>query len=73
MSTAPGPGWCHKAMWYGWGGPAGCCDKPAYGPTPLGWKRMPLIWACPSHGGPPKCDETEVLRNHAIEATKEKR
>ena len=62
------PGRCRKAMWWGWGGPAGLCGKDAYGPTAKGSSHYPQSWACPAHGGPPKCEETEFLRNAAIEA-----
>ena len=54
---------CHKALWDGMGGDAGCCNAPAYGPTPVGWQGMPLIWACPQHGGPPEVAETVLLRD----------
>lgn len=48
---------CRKAMWYGHGGPAGTCDKPAYGPEAhmrdkLEWWTAPGIARCPQHGGP---------------------
>jgi hypothetical protein len=66
MSRARGAGWCHKAMWWGWGGDAGCCDRPAFGPTPKGYAGVPLSWACPTHGGPPEVPETALLREGAI-------
>lgn len=72
MSSHNRPGFCDKALWYGWGGDAGHCDKPAWGPTPKGYGRRegetPLLWACPEHGGPPQCPETDILRNHFMKA-----
>lgn len=70
MSCAKGPGWCHKAMWWGNGMPAGCCDEPAYGPTRVGWEGTPLPWACPGHGGPPDVPETRFLRESAMKRSK---
>ena len=66
MSRAPGAGLCEKPMWWGYGAPAGCCEAEAYGPTRKGLDGMPLLWACPQHGGPPKTPETELLRNGAM-------
>lgn len=72
MSVAKGPGWCEVPMWWGTGMPAGCCDEPAYGPTAKNdplircGERLPRTWACPAHGGPPKCPETEILRDAAM-------
>lgn len=62
MSRPRGPGYCHKPLWYAHGGDAGCCDEPAFGPTPKDFdshlcredRRMPLLWACLKHGGPPR-------------------
>ena len=48
---------CRKAMWSGYGTPAGHCDAPAYGPECLmrdkpEWWTSPGIARCPRHGGP---------------------
>jgi hypothetical protein len=48
---------CRKAMWFGYGAPAGHCDEPAYGPEkhmrdwPGGWTEAGIA-RCPNHGGP---------------------
>ena len=55
-----GRGKCSRPMWSGAGGPAGFCDKPAYGRPDwegmLAWKRRDMghvpALACPGHGGP---------------------
>lgn len=51
-----GVGFCSRPMFDGYGGPAGFCDKPAFGePTAEGRKRydryVPAL-ACYTHGGP---------------------
>jgi hypothetical protein len=43
---------CQKAMWYGWGGPAGVCGEQAYGPASKDSEYPWLMQACPAHGGP---------------------
>lgn len=49
---------CRKAMWWGYGAPAGHCDAPAYGPEKHmrdqvpEWWTSPEIARCPAHGGP---------------------
>jgi hypothetical protein len=63
-----GEGRCSVPMWSGYGDPAGCCDKPAFGERPEGkthtrydgfeWRDDGLYagyvpgLACPIHGGP---------------------
>jgi len=46
---------CHKAMWFGWGGPAGTCDEPAYGsevhPNSISLFLSAECSRCPKHGG----------------------
>ena len=48
---------CRKAMWSGYGTPAGTCDEPAYGPQKEmrdfqgGWMAHEIA-RCPKHGGP---------------------
>lgn len=63
------PARCRKAMWFGWGGPAGTCDEPAYGPDtaikdPGILRYATEVFRCPLHGGPaptecnqPDCSE----------------
>lgn len=61
-----GVGKCSKPMWSGYGGEAGFCDEPAYGPQEPGQQRSgewtrgqwypsytPFL-ACYNHGGPRK-------------------
>jgi hypothetical protein len=49
---------CRQPKWYGWGGPAGHCDEPAYGPEPhmrelyREWYLSHGIARCENHGGP---------------------
>lgn len=62
-----GEGKCGVPLWWGWGGEAGFCDKPAYGVQPPsqlvynayegGWRRtdgyeIRFGLVCPDHGGP---------------------
>jgi len=48
---------CRKAMWWGYGNPAGLCNAPAYGPekhmrdSDDHWKSAEIA-RCPLHGGP---------------------
>jgi hypothetical protein len=64
---------CKKAMWDGFGMPAGLCGNPAYGdnsarlketetdyeyPNNRRSKFTPLTMACPRHGGP---DDPAIL------------
>lgn len=66
IDTPLGEGKCSKPMWFGHGGPAGFCDKPAYGPAteigkrrttryemgqPVGSPSAPAL-ACRLHAGP---------------------
>lgn len=62
-----GEGKCGVPMWYGYGGDAGFCDKPAYGKQPPCQEVWNAHWGqyqrtdgfksrsglvCPAHGGP---------------------
>ena len=48
---------CRKAMWSGYGMPAGLCNEPAYGPE-AHMRDKDEYWTeeriarCPQHGGP---------------------
>lgn len=50
---------CRKAMWWGWGGPAGTCDADAFGSErnrdgsqSLEFAHCPETARCENHGGP---------------------
>lgn len=46
---------CHRALWNGWGSPAGICAKPAYTseihPNSLDMILCEQLGRCPAHGG----------------------
>jgi hypothetical protein len=70
---------CQKAMWFGYGGPAGVCGEKAYGnfigkdsparwPQPAKHKQMwlsPQTARCPNHGGPTWEKAIEIVLSDA--------
>lgn len=60
---------CRKAMWSGFGTPAGICGAPAYGPEPHMRDRdeywtEPKIARCHLHGGPSVDEFGAWLKSH---------